>query len=75
MNDIAHQYNSGAAPVDSTSPITGATDTATSDQLRGVVQRQQSQISLLTRDLQRLQARLRDLESRLDQTVNSIRQG
>lgn len=73
--DIAYQYGS-APPTDSTSPIHGADaklDQKNTGDLKAIVQRQSSQIELLTRELRRTQARVRDLESRLDQTINNIR--
>lgn len=72
MNDIAHQYNSGVDPQDTASPISGAEHTSRLD-LKSTIQRQQSQIELLVRDLRRTQARVRDLESRLDQVLASLR--
>jgi predicted RNase H-like nuclease (RuvC/YqgF family) len=41
--------------------------------LRSQVQRQSSQIELLTREINRAQTAIRNLESQLSQTISSIR--
>jgi hypothetical protein len=72
--NIPYQYNSGVMPVDSTSPINGATDSSGDKlNLKATLQRQGSQIEILTRELRRAQARIRDLENQLQSVVSTLR--
>lgn len=75
MNEnIPYQYNSGAMPVDSTSPINGASNVEGERvNLKSTIQRQQSQIEILSRELKRTQARVRDLENQLQSVVSTLR--
>lgn len=73
-DNIPYQYNSGAVPVDSTSPINGAGNTdGERVNLKSTIQRQQSQIEILSRELKRTQARVRDLENQLQSVVSTLR--
>lgn len=73
--NIPYQYGS-QPPTDSTSPIHGADAGQQRDQrldLKAKVQRQSSQLDVITSELRRTQARVRDLESRLDQVLALLR--
>lgn len=73
-NNIPYQYNSGPMPVDSSSVISGATDTSGSKlDIKSTIQRQQSQIEILTRELKRTQTRVRELESQLNSVISTLR--
>ncbi len=57
--NIPYQYNSGLQPVDSTSPISGSSDTSGDRvNLKATIQRQQSQIEILSRELKKVGADL-----------------
>lgn len=72
--NIPYQYNSGVMPVDSTSPISGSTDSAQPKlDLKSTIQRQQSQIEILTRELRKTQSRVRELESQLQSVISTLR--
>jgi len=73
-NTVPYQYNSGVMPQDSTSPINGAPNTV-SDRLdlKSTIQRQQSQIEFLSRELKKTQSRVRDLESQLQSVISTLR--
>lgn len=74
--DIFDQYSSDIKPADSTSPIHGGSSNQDSTErldLKSTLQRQQSQIELLTRELRRTQARVRDLDSQLQQITAVLR--
>lgn len=73
--DIPYQYGS-QPPNDSTSPIHGADaklDQKNTGDLKAIIQRQTSQIELLSRELRRTQARVRELESQLQQVIATLR--
>lgn len=73
--NIPYQYGS-QPPNDSTSPIHGADagqERVERLDLKSTQQRQSSQIELLTRELRRTQARVRDLESQLQQIISTLR--
>jgi chromosome segregation ATPase len=77
-NKLFEQYGATASlPNDSTSPVGGrgmvVNNEPTLANLRSQVQRQSSQIELLTRELNRAQTAIRNLESQLTQTISSIR--
>ncbi len=72
--NIPYQYNSGPMPVDSTSPINGAVqDSGDKLNLKSTIQRQSSQIEILTRELKRTQSRVRDLEQQLQSVISTLR--
>ncbi len=72
--NIPYQYNSGEMPVDSTSPINGAVqDSGDKLNLKSTIQRQSSQIEILTRELKRTQSRVRDLEQQLQSVISTLR--
>jgi hypothetical protein len=72
--NIPYQYNSGAMPVDSTSPINGATDSSGDKlNLKATIQRQDSQLEILSRELKRTQSRVRELESQLQSVISTLR--
>ena len=72
--NIPYQYNSGPEPVDSISPISGSSEVPGERMnLKSTIQRQQSQIEILTRELKRTQSRVRDLESQLQSVINTVR--
>ncbi len=61
-------------PVDSTSPINGAVqDSGDKLNLKSTIQRQSSQIEILTRELKRTQSRVRDLEQQLQSVISTLR--
>ena len=77
-NKLFEQYGATASlPNDSTSPVGGrgmvVNNEPTLANLRSQVQRQASQIEILTRELNRAQTAIRNLESQLTQTISSIR--
>jgi predicted RNase H-like nuclease (RuvC/YqgF family) len=73
-SNIPYQYNSGPMPVDSTSPINGATDSSGDKlNLKATIQRQDSQLEILSRELKRTQSRVRELESQLQSVISTLR--
>lgn len=73
--NIPYQYNFGPNPVDTASPISGRRDNNGSERLdlKSTIQRQSSQIEVLTRELKRTQAKVRDLESQLQSVITTLR--
>jgi len=72
--NIPYQYNSGLQPVDSTSPISGSSEVSGERvNLKATIQRQQSQIEILSRELKRTQSRVRELESQLQSMISTLR--
>ena len=72
---LPNQYTA-AMPADSTSPIHGQDakqDHTERLDLKATIQRQASQIEILTRELRRTQAKVRDLESQLQQVISTLR--
>jgi hypothetical protein len=74
MTDIYHQYNqisdtNTASPLGSSQHQQLAVDKSTQSQIRVLT----SQVSVLSRELERTRARLRDLESNLDSVVSTLR--
>ncbi len=60
--------------MDSTSPISGSSDTSGDRvNLKATIQRQQSQIEILSRELKRTQSRVRELESQLQSVISTLR--
>lgn len=72
--NIPYQYNFGPTPVDSTSPINGGGETASERvDLKATIQRQSSQIEIMSRELKKTQARVRELESQLQTVISTLR--
>ena len=60
--------------MDSTSPINGATDSSGDKlNLKATIQRQDSQLEILSRELKRTQSRVRELESQLQSVISTLR--
>jgi len=60
--------------VDSTSPISGSSEVSGERvNLKATIQRQQSQIEILSRELKRTQSRVRELESQLQSVISTLR--
>ena len=72
--NIPYQYNSGPGPADTTSPISGSSEVSGDRlNLKATIQRQSSQIELLTRELRKTQTRVRELESQLQSVISTLR--
>ncbi len=60
--------------MDSTSPISGSSEVPGERvNLKATIQRQQSQIEILSRELKRTQSRVRELESQLQSVISTLR--
>lgn len=73
MNNNSIPYHQ---PVDSASPINGTPSIeqpGEKQRLLHTIQRQASDIVLLQREVSRLKANLRDVNSKVDQIVNTLR--
>lgn len=72
--NIPYQYNSGPGPNDTASPISGSSETPGDKlNLKATIQRQTSQIEVLSRELRKTQSRVRELESQLSSVISTLR--